>query len=318
MYIVKHENDIAQRSFLKIKEKKESKMISFLTAQLANVPQIIEQATKSREVILDVSKELATKIANGELEFVQKGVTGQAVGILRDSKTKKLFAQLPIKEIPIELGSSIATAGMTMKLQEVLNKLEELDNKINKVNRNFDLNRYAGVQSARDKYKLAILCKDLSIKKSLLQESLSQATNGKNLLLNQLYESKLKLEKSQEKTNIMNSMFNSKLHEDSDTAQVALENLNYLKESFSFQIASLVELKEYNALNYVVSDFVEIIKKDFSGDNALFLDGNLPPEAGNPFKYLSENVIESASEILKFIESNDELLDTHFIPSDLN
>lgn len=313
--------DLRKRPFQRYQEKKKSKLISDLTAQIANVPQLVEQLTKNKEMVLDISKELAKKIANGELEFIRKGATGEAVGILRDPKTKEIFTQLPIKEMPLDLGASIATAGLTMKMQEISHKLDELDNKINRVNRNFDLNRYAEVQSAQDKYKLALLTKDPDVKKTLLLESLSQSTNAKNLLSNQLYETKMQLKIAQENSNkilerVKNAV-NPVYEKEATLAQTALDNLDYMKDAFSFQIATLAELGEYEALNYAVSDFKDMILEDFSGNDALLLDGSLSTTT-NPFKYLSENVVESTTSIIEFLDHNEEMLEMHFLPSNLS
>ena len=314
----KEQFDLRRRPLQRYKEKKKSKLVSDLTSQLANVPQLIEEVGKSREKVVDISKELAEKIANGELVFSKKGATGEAVGILRDAKTGQLYTQLPIKEMPLELGSTIASAGLSLKMQEISNKLEILDGKINRVNRNFDLNRYAEVQSSEDKFKMAILTKDPDMKKALLIESLSQATDARNLLLNQLYETKEQLKLSRDESNPLKDMFGKKADVEAHLAQAALDNLDYMKDAFSFQIASLAELGEYDALNYAVSDFRELILSDFSGEDALFLDGHLPPTSTNPFTYLSKNVLESSTEIIDFLDNNEEFLEVHFLPETMN
>lgn len=311
-------NSLRKRPFDRYEEKKKLKLIGDLSAQIYNVPQLMEQLSKGKEVALDISKEIASKISNGELEFIRKSKTGEAVGIIRDASSKKMFAQLPIKEMPLELGASIATAGLTMQLQQISHKLEELDGKINKVNRNFDLNRYAEVQSAQDKYKFALLSKDPEVKKTLFLESLSQSTNAYNLLLNQLYETKMNLRLSQQNESIISNLFKSKAEEEAKLAETALDNLDYLKDAFSFQIATLYELKEYEALNYAVQDFREMIMEDFSGEESLFLDGHLPPTSKNPFTYLSKDIVDTTSAVIEFIENNEDLLELHFIPNSLS
>ncbi|MTD04692.1 hypothetical protein [Enterococcus faecium] len=311
--------DLRKGTFLKYQEKKKVKLISELAYQLANVPQLVEELTKSRMKILDISKELAEKIVNGELVFSRKETTGEAVGILREAKTGKLFSQIPIKDMPVELGATIATVGLSVKLQEISYKLEVLNSKINRVNRNFDLNRYAEVCSAEDKFKLAILTKNQEIKRLLLVEVLSQATNAKNLLLNQLYESKRQLELDENNNNWLSETITikKKAEQAASLAQDALDNLYYMKDAFNFQIMSLIELGEYEALSYTVSDFKDLILRDFSDEDALFLDGHLPPTSTNPFKYLSEEVIESSTGIIEFLNCNEDLLKVDFFPSDI-
>ncbi|MFJ5477194.1 hypothetical protein ACIL82_09880 [Enterococcus faecium] len=233
---------------------------------------------------------------------------------MREAKTGKLFSQIPIKDMPVELGATIATVGLSVKLQEISYKLEVLNSKINRVNRNFDLNRYAEVCSAEDKFKLAILTKNQEIKRLLLVEVLSQATNAKNLLLNQLYESKRQLELDENNNNWLSETITikKKAEQAASLAQDALDNLYYMKDAFNFQIMSLIELGEYEALSYTVSDFKDLILRDFSDEDALFLDGHLPPTSTNPFKYLSEEVIESSTGIIEFLNCNEDLLKVDF------
>lgn len=306
--------NMTKKTFQKHQTKKKAKLISDLATQLANIPQLIEQFSNGEKFILDISKELAEKIANGELEFISKVATGEAVGILKDPSTGRFYTQLPIKEMPLELGASIANAGLSLKMQEISHQLEVLESKINRVNRNFDLNRYAEVYSALDKYKLALLIKDSTVQKTLLLESLSQATTAKNLFLNQLNETKSQLTLSQESGNKFTELIsiNKKSDEQAELAQSALENLDYMKDAFSVQIATLADLGEYEALHHVVSEFKDLVIKDFSGDDALFLDGHLPPPASNPFKYLSEKVIESSNQLIEFIDNNENFLEMNY------
>lgn len=82
-------NSLRKRPFDRYEEKKKLKLIGDLSAQIYNVPQLMEQLSKGKEVALDISKEIASKIANGELEFIRKSKTGEAVGIIRDASSKK-------------------------------------------------------------------------------------------------------------------------------------------------------------------------------------------------------------------------------------
>ena len=66
-----------------------------------------------------------------------------------------------------------------------------------------------------------------------------------------------------------------------------------------------------------MSDFKDLILRDFSDEDALFLDGHLPPTSTNPFKYLSEEVIESSTGIIEFLNCNEDLLKVDFFPSNI-
>lgn len=310
---------VRKRAFERYEVNKKKASVADLATKLASVPQFIEAFNKAGMKVLDISREVATKIQNGELVFVRKPTTGQELGMLRDTATNHFALQVPIKDIPLDLSNALATASLSVALADLSNKLDQLDQKINRVNRNFDLDRYAQVQAAGDKLKLAVLTHDAQTKKTLLLDSLSQATNAKNLLLNQLYESKSKFKQQAEKSGVFKEIKSIAVpsNEFSQVALDALDNLYYLKDAFSFQVSGLAELGEYDALNFAVSDFRDLILEDFSGEDALLLDGYLPPSTTNPFKFLSEGVVASADTIIDCLDNNEDLLETHFVPAEI-
>ena len=198
-------------------------------------------------------------------------------------------------------------------MQEITYELGILGEKVDRVNRNFDLNRYAEVQSAKEKYEMAMLTRDPDTKKALLLDSLTQATNAKNLFLNQLLETKVQL--ANPKSTGMIPIFSNNISAaDGDRlAMAALENLTYMKDAFSYQIAALFELSEFDTLNHTIYKFKEMILQDFSGEDALFLDEHLSVPT-NPFKFLSNNIVAASNSMIDFLNENEELLDVRFIP----
>ncbi|MDP5866580.1 hypothetical protein [Streptococcus mutans] len=298
---------------------KENLLAKKIKTQLSNTTHFFEELQKKSRYELNLTQ-FAEKLASGEVQFMRKNRTGESLATLVDSVTNKTYAQVPIKSVPVELGASIATAGLAQKLEELSAKLDLLENKINQVNRNFDLNRYAEVLSAKEKYETALLIQDFDTRKQLLREAYSQATNAKNLLLQQIYDSKYKIEErnkdERNKNKLQKLTSRSKTKEDNELAETTLMNLQYLKDAFSFQIGSLTELQEYEALNYCLLDFENIILDDFSSNDALLLD-EFTSNSKNPFKFFSSEVLESTKSLTEFIANNDDLLEVHFIPEQL-
>ncbi|AUC90892.1 MULTISPECIES: hypothetical protein [Streptococcus] len=300
-------------------QQKENILVKKIKAQLNNAPLFLEELQKNSRYELDMTQ-FSEMLATGAIRFMRKNKTGESLATLVDSSTGKMFAQVPIKSVPVELGSSIATAGLSQKLEDLSAKLDLLESKINQVNRNFDLNRYAEVLSAKEKYETALLIQDEDTRKQLLREAYSQATNAKNLLLQQIYDSRYKIEKQYEEYRNRNQLqkWTSKSYtkDANELAETCLMNLQYLKDTFSFQIGCLTELQEYEALFYCLLDFENIILDDFSGRDALLLDEFIP-NSKNPFKYFSSEVLESTKSLTEFIANNDDFLEVHFIPEQL-
>ncbi|WHZ31465.1 hypothetical protein QNK01_08250 [Desemzia incerta] len=304
---------IRKRPFEKHKEKRHLQLLSTITAQLPNIPIFVEELKRHGEIALDISQEMAGKLANGEITFGTYTESGTKYAQFVNSKTGQIFKNIPIKELPVNFGPAIATAGLTMQLEEITRQLNLLGEKVNRVNRNFDLNRYAAVQSAKEKYEMAMLSKNTETKQTLLHNALTQATDAKNLLLNQLLESKIQLESQKLNNKIPIFSSNISAAEGDKLAQITLENLSYMKDAFSIQITSLFELGEFDVLNYAVCEFKEMIIENFSGTNALFLDEHLSIPT-NPFKFLSNNVIEASDSIIKFLDENEEVFEVYFMP----
>ncbi|KRN56755.1 hypothetical protein, partial [Carnobacterium divergens] len=289
------------------KQKNVAKFIDAIATQLMTIPSFVEQIMKQGEMVLDISQDMAEKLAKGTISFGTYQESGLKYAQFVNSDTGKIVKNIPIKELPTNLGPSIADLGLAMKLQQISDTLDVLGEKVDQVNRNFDLNRYAEVQSAKEKFEMAILAKDAETKKVLLRESMSQATNAKNLLLNQLLETKKHLITSKSKNKIPFITTGLSADAGDKLAQTALENLSYMKDAFYYQIATQYELGEYEMLNYTIDNFKAIILQNFSGNDALELDQYLSI-ATNPFKFLSNEVIESSESILKFIDKHEELL----------
>ena len=295
------------------KEKRQSKLVSMIASQLPNIPTFVEELKRHGEIALDISQEMAGKLANGDITFGTYTESGVKYAQFVNSETGRIFKNIPIKELPSNLGPALATAGLSIKLQEITYELGILGEKVDRVNRNFDLNRYAEVQSAKEKYEMAMLTKDPDTKKALLLDSLTQATNAKNLFLNQLLETKVQL--ANPKSTGMIPIFSNNISAaDGDRlAMAALENLTYMKDAFSYQIAALFELSEFDTLNHTIYKFKEMILQDFSGEDALFLDEHLSVPT-NPFKFLSNNIVAASNSMIDFLNENEELLDVRFIP----
>ena len=304
---------IRKQPLERYKEKRQSKLVSMIASQLPNIPTFVEELKRHGEIALDISQEMAEKLANGDITFGTYTESGVKYAQFVNSETGRIFKNIPIKELPSNLGPALATAGLSMKLQEITYELGILGEKVDRVNRNFDLNRYAEVQSAKEKYEMAMLTKDPDTKKALLLDSLTQATNAKNLFLNQLLETKVQLE-NPKSTGMMPIFSNNISAADGDRlAMAALENLTYMKDAFSYQIGALFELCEFDTLNHTIYKFKESILQDFSGEDALLLDEHLSVST-NPFKFLSNNIVEASNSMIDFLNENEEFLDVHFLP----
>lgn len=188
----KNELSLRKRPFELYKVEQELKIVNQIKNQLTNIPSFIEELKKNKEFALDLPLDIAKKIANNELQFMTKK-GGEVVAVIQDATTKRIFKFPGIKELPIELGPSIAQAGLSARFNDLSEKMEEIGNQIGDVNRSLILNRYAEVQSTQEKYLLAMRTKDSDTKKDLLKAALVQSVDAKNLLLNQLYETKNKL-----------------------------------------------------------------------------------------------------------------------------
>lgn len=283
--------------YSRVKAQRESKIQQMITAHLTNLPTFVE-GLDSSELILDLSAEVKEKLKNGEIKFGTYSKSGKEYAQLIDSKTNNIYQNIPIKELPTNLGPAIAMAGITAKLEAIEETLAELGDKLDRVNRNFDLNRYAEVNSAQEKFNMALLATNSNLRQTLFSAALDQSTTAKNLLLNQLLEFKMTLTDNKLKRKVAE-----------DQATTALEHLDFFKEAFKIQSSVLFELGEFEILSQTLYDFNETISQHFSEAVSLELDSHLAITS-NPFKHFSQDLLQATQETILYIDNHSNLLTT--------
>ena len=61
---------IRKRPLERYKEKRQSKLLAIIASQLPNIPTFVDELKRHGEIALDISQEMAKKLANGEITFV--------------------------------------------------------------------------------------------------------------------------------------------------------------------------------------------------------------------------------------------------------
>ena len=105
------------------KEKRQSKLVSMIASQLPNIPTFVEELKRHGEIALDISQEMAGKLANGDITFGTYTESGVKYAQFVNSETGRIFKNIPIKELPSNLGPALATAGLSMQLQQITYEL---------------------------------------------------------------------------------------------------------------------------------------------------------------------------------------------------
>jgi hypothetical protein len=274
------------------KQKSANHLIDDIAHQLLNIPLLIDTLHTSSEIALDISKEMAQKIANNEIRFGQFKENGRQYAQFINTATHRISQNIPIKTLPTNFGTLIAQAALTQQIAQLDHKLDQLADKIDEVNRNFTINRFALTNTAREDLELALSMHDKSAKHILLLTALNSATTAKNEMLLKLLELK-------------QSLSNTKMAPKRATqaASRALDYLQKTREAFQIQTSVLFELGEYSALAKALNSFRSTIVNEFSGDDALRLDGNLKGTE-LPFTILSTQIKDTTESVLLAIKNN--------------
>ena len=82
---------IRKQPLERYKEKRQSKLVSMIASQLPNIPTFAEELKRHGEIALDISQEMAGKLANGDITFGTYTESGVKYAQFVNSETGRIF-----------------------------------------------------------------------------------------------------------------------------------------------------------------------------------------------------------------------------------
>lgn len=104
---------------------------------------------------------------------------------LRDPKTKKIVAVIPLKEVELtpELNKAITNFALQFQLLQISAEIKSIQKVVEEVRKGQEYDRLAIAYSCQQKFLQAILIKDTTLKKEALLKIVFDAEDSRNLLM---------------------------------------------------------------------------------------------------------------------------------------
>lgn len=300
----------------KYTQKRQDRLIAIIASQLSNTPAILDKLIVNSTFSPDLAKQLAHRLANGEILLDVYEKDGKKIVKFYDAKTRETYGELPIEQIPQNLSSAIVTAKLTTRLQKFASVMDELEDKIMEASSQFNLDKYAVLQAPQELFNTALVLFNQSNQNKLFLDSYILATEAKNHFLNQLIKNKMYFSDDDAVCFIPGynrEIAKTSIHQENDDGQAIIENLLYAKYAFVLQLCNLIELSEYDALYAVITDFIQTVVQNFYTKDGLEMTPSLD-KVKVPFKFLSTAVVKEATAFSEFLDVSKPLLDPYFIP----
>ena len=163
-------------------------LLSNIKDKLLLIPSVIEviksyYPTKTLQAIL--TKEQKADIANGLLEIMTSKDGKNLLATLRDPKTKKFDAVIPLKEVELtpELNKAITNFVLQFQLRQLSAEIKSIQKVVEEVRKGQEYDRLAVAYSCQQKFLQALLIKDTTLKKEALLKIAFDAEDSRNLLM---------------------------------------------------------------------------------------------------------------------------------------
>lgn len=181
-------NDIDTLEVAKPLKDKMNLLLSNIKDKLLLIPSVIEvirsyYPTKTLQAML--TKEQKADIANGLLEITTSKDGKNLLATLRDPKTKKIDAVIPLKEVELtpELNKAITNYALQFQLLQISAEIKSIQKVVEEVRKGQEYDRLAVAYSCQQKFLQAILIKNTTLKKEALLKIAFDAEDSRNLLM---------------------------------------------------------------------------------------------------------------------------------------
>lgn len=237
-----------------------------LSPILAEILKKIGTESSKFEVIFP--KGVLEKIKSGELNLMQKKGSDEYFAIIKDRISNKIINQLTFKEIKNidkanELANNMGDLAIQTALHNILQKLQDIEEKLIHIHHEFNIDRVGLIQSGYNLY-LESLPMDISNKKRTLHDARTQTKQGISQLIESITYRIKKINKN--KPGWWNGFFEElfshrikkKMH--GEISEI-MKELFYIQRGTQLIIMIYYDLNEKEAANQSLKQYQNIIKK---------------------------------------------------------
>lgn len=255
-----------------IKSKVPSSIISYIN-QIPNLYMVLENLKNDDIFRVVVNRDITEKIRNGEYLLRERlDGTGFLPTVVHSNNGK--FARqvsLNVENISnnMELISSLSNVMMQGQLNNIMQGIEEINNKINRVLKGQENDRIALNSSAKQQYLEAILVKNDNLRYLLLSNAIKTANDSKYQLIETMKDDIDYICGLSYKS--LDQIINSKKYKDIDNRMNSLrKSFITINSSTETCAASYFEMQEYDAMKECIGSYKMFLKDLNSDDSNIF------------------------------------------------
>lgn len=289
---------------------REDSIINKMTGFIINSPNILEFFLSENEMVIDLPRNIANKIKSGEYTFLN-AKDGSIKAQIRDVKTGHIVKNLDLKEVSKvselnSLANMAATAALYAQLKTIESKIDKVNEGIETLAKSLENDRLARVISVRESLQQALSIKNISIRKQLLINTLSESLVAKNMFYKQI-EMKISQLIDDEKLPKRKRM---SADEGDKKAKEILNDFYPYSEAYKIQMRCYIELEEYTALSLSIGAYYQQIENIYNDDIKAEIDGSfestddLYSKSVNELLLSLENMESNLFENIRNLDSN--------------
>ena len=242
------------------------------------------------------------KIANGILEIMSSKNGENLVAALRDPKTKKIVANIPLQEVNLgpDFYKIITDCTLQLQLLQISAEIKLIQKAVEEVRKGLESDRLATSYSCQQKFLQAILIKDTKLKKEALLKIAFDAEDSRNRLMLS-HKDSIEFIKNLPESNL------GKLLSFTSSSKIA-SRMNELRESFSaITMVSFIEASIYSMLGEHKSEYQSLIHYNDFIKNTYLEDSNFLLKLNSNDSYSDDYWINHIPSIQSKIKKQKEL-----------
>ena len=242
------------------------------------------------------------KIANGILEIMSSKNGENLVAALRDPKTQKIVANIPLQEVNLgpDFYKIITDCTLQLQLLQISAEIKLIQKAVEEVRKGLESDRLATSYSCQQKFLQAILIKDTKLKKEALLKIAFDAEDSRNRLMLS-HKDSIEFIKNLPESNL------GKLLSFTSSSKIA-SRMNELRESFSaITMVSFIEASIYSMLGEHKSEYQSLIHYNDFIKNTYLEDSNFLLKLNSNDSYSDDYWINHIPSIQSKIKKQKEL-----------
>ena len=252
-----------------------------IQAKLPDIARVIKSLAKKEHIMV-------AKMDSYVKDLIDKGIykfnidkAGEILPTISDGKGFVKQVRLEDMSFSPSVAQSLSNLSMHAVMAQILDEIEYVGDAIKELHVELQNDRYAMVESSRDKLKQSRMIQDSSIRKIALLEVVNSATDAKRTLMRNFTQNMNYIESNSKKT--IWQLIGTSKGDNSQKANDAFQLLVYITNSVQTECEGYAMMGEYEPCRECLIEFKSFIEENKldQRDTLLLINENLEQEKKN-------------------------------------